>query len=130
MNTPIQDILKWRRVMQLETSARPTMLPAERLKLHNRLLNEELDELQGAMIERDMTEIADAIGDLIVLAVGVADEFGIPIFEVLDEIYHSNMTKLDDDGNPVFREDGKLTKGPNFVPPDINRILAKYSVSE
>ena len=130
MNTPIQDILKWRRAMQLPTAARPTMLPAERLSLHNRMLMEELEEMQAAMISRDMKEIADACGDLIYIVTGLADECGIPLLEVMDEIFHSNMTKLGEDGNPVYREDGKLIKGPNYIPPDINRILNKYSFGD
>lgn len=71
----------------------------------------------------DPVEIADALGDGIYVKYGHAIERGIPIDDCLAEIHRSNMSKLDKDGLPIYREDGKVLKGPNYSPPDIEKVL-------
>jgi predicted HAD superfamily Cof-like phosphohydrolase len=74
---------------------------------------------------RDTVEAADALGDLTYVVYGMALECGIPLDEVLAEIQASNLSKLGADGRPIYREDGKVLKGPGFFPPDIAGVLAR-----
>ncbi|MGC5629818.1 GNAT family N-acetyltransferase [Georgenia sp. Z1344] len=74
---------------------------------------------------RDTVEVADALGDLVYVAYGMALECGIPLPAVLGEIQASNMSKLGADGRPIYREDGKVLKGPGFFPPDIPAVLGR-----
>nr|WP_256463957.1 nucleoside triphosphate pyrophosphohydrolase family protein [Georgenia sp. TF02-10] len=74
---------------------------------------------------RDTVEAADALGDLVYVIYGMALECGIPLDEVLAEIQASNLSKLGADGRPIYREDGKVLKGPGFFPPDIAGVLAR-----
>ncbi len=72
---------------------------------------------------RDTVETADALGDLVYVIYGMALEMGIPMKDVLAEIQASNLSKLGEDGKPIYREDGKVLKGPNFFQPNIARVL-------
>lgn len=72
---------------------------------------------------RDTVETADALGDLVYVVYGMALEMGIPLSDVLAEIQASNMSKLGSDGLPIYREDGKVLKGPGFFAPDIKKVL-------
>jgi predicted HAD superfamily Cof-like phosphohydrolase len=77
-----------------------------------------------AVEENDIVAVADAIADLLYVTYGAALTFGIPIREVFAEVHRSNMTKLDAEGNPVYRGDGKVMKGPSFSEPDLMPLLA------
>lgn len=104
--------------------SRVTSWPSsERVTLRWDLIEEEFNELLESIALGDMVETADALGDLIYVIFGMAIELGIPMGYVLKEIQRSNMSKLDDEGKPIFREDGKVLKGPNFQEPDIDFVL-------
>lgn len=94
-----------------------------RLKLRLDLIEEEFDELKTATAERDIVEMADALGDILYVVCGMALEAGIPLQAVVREIQASNMTKLGADGNVIRREDGKILKGPNYMKPNIRSVL-------
>lgn len=87
------------------------------------LIEEEAAEFRAAVEADDVVEIADAVADLLYVVYGAALTFGIPVPEVFAEVHRSNMTKLDDEGNPIYRSDGKVMKGPNFSPPELLPIL-------
>lgn len=87
------------------------------------LIAEEVDELFGALRDEDVVEVADALGDIAYLVFGSATSFGIDLDAVLDEIHASNMSKLGADGNPIYRPDGKILKGPGYFRPDIRKVL-------
>ena len=87
------------------------------------LIEEEAVEFRTALEENDIVGLADAIADLLYVTYGAALTFGIPIREVFAEVHRSNMTKLDDEGNPVYRDDGKVMKGPNFSAPRLMSLL-------
>ena len=89
------------------------------------LIEEEASEFREALEADDIVEVADAIADLLYVVYGAAVTFGIPIDEVFAEVHRSNMTKLGPDGAPIYREDGKVLKGPSFEPPDVIGILAR-----
>ena len=102
-------------------------LEINRNLLRYKLMREENEEYLDAANNRDLVEVADALGDMLYILCGTIIEHGMQhkIEEVFDEIQKSNMSKLGSDGKPIFREDGKVLKGPNYFKPDINSILNK-----
>ena len=91
------------------------------------LMKEENEEYFEAANNNDLVEVADALGDMLYILAGTIIEHGMQykIAEVFDEIQRSNMSKLGEDGNPIYREDGKVLKGPNYFKPNIQEILEK-----
>ena len=89
------------------------------------LMKEENEEYLEAANANDLVEVADALGDMLYILAGTIIEHGMQykISEVFDEIQRSNMSKLGEDGHPIFREDGKVLKGPNYFKPNIGSIL-------
>lgn len=92
-------------------------------RLRWNLIEEEVGELNEALGLGDIVEIADALGDIAYVVYGAAISFGIDLDAVLTEIHRSNMSKLGEDGKPIYREDGKVLKGPNFFKPDLKKVL-------
>ena len=109
--------------MGQEVNAVPTFPEEEIQRLRLDLIEEELDELHYAMDNKDMVEIADALGDLLYVVYGAGHAFGIDLDECFKEIHASNMSKLGPDGKPIKREDGKVLKPDTFFPPDLKSIL-------
>ncbi len=104
----------------------PTLAVAPRqLALRQDLLDEEVAELRAAVAARDLVAVADALADVVYVACGTAHVFGIPFDEVFAEVHRANMSKLDADGKPVLRGDGKVLKGASYVPPDVAGALAR-----
>lgn len=90
------------------------------------LIREEFeDELLPAVADADVVEVADALADLVYVIYGAALVWDIPLDDVLEEVHRSNMSKLDDTGKPIYREDGKVLKGRNYFAPDIALVLDK-----
>ena len=91
------------------------------------LMKEENEEYLEAANNNDLVEVADALGDMLYILCGTIIEHGMQhkIEEVFDEIQRSNMSKLGEDGKPIYREDGKVLKGPNYFKPNISEILEK-----
>jgi predicted HAD superfamily Cof-like phosphohydrolase len=94
-------------------------------KLRYDLMKEENEEYLEAVQNNDLIEIADALGDMMYILCGTIIEHGLQdkIEAVFDEIQRSNMSKLGEDGNPIYREDGKVMKGPNYFKPDFSKII-------
>lgn len=93
--------------------------------LRHRLMNEENEEYLEAALAGDTVEVADALGDMLYILCGTILSHGMQhvIEDVFDEIQRSNMSKLGADGKPIYREDGKVMKGPNYFKPDIKAVL-------
>lgn len=87
-----------------------------------RLLVEELEEVKAALVHGDRYAIAHELADLVYVAFFAAEFYGIDLEVAFREIHRANMSKLDADGQPILREDGKILKGPNYSPPDIDRL--------
>ena len=89
------------------------------------LIAEELDELKDAIYNKDGTlvDVADALTDLLVVVYGAGHAFGIDLNECFKEVHRSNMSKLGEDGKPIYREDDKVLKGPNYFPPNLEKII-------
>jgi len=109
--------------MGQEVNAIPAFPEEEIQRLRLDLIEEELDELHYAIANKDMVEIADALGDLLYVVYGAGHAFGIDLDECFKEIHASNMSKLGPDGKPIKREDGKVLKPDTFFPPDLKSIL-------
>lgn len=122
--TNFERIVEWHDRFGVPSYRRPIFPSAERVALRKELMQEEmLKELFPAMDNEDLVEIADGLADLLYVVYGTAAEYGIPIDEVYAEVHRSNMSKLGEDGLPIYRADGKVLKGPNYSPPDIEAIL-------
>ncbi|HKL36778.1 MAG TPA: nucleoside triphosphate pyrophosphohydrolase family protein [Salegentibacter sp.] len=100
-------------------------LGAQKNKLRYELMKEENEEYLEAASSGDLTEVADALGDMLYVLCGTIIEHGLEhkIEAIFDEIQHSNMSKLDENGNPIYNENGKVIKGPAFVRPNIEKAL-------
>ena len=92
-------------------------------KLRYDLIKEELDELKEAIDNKDLLETADALTDILYVTYGAGHAFGIDLDKCFKEVQNSNMSKLDDNGKPIYNESGKVMKGPKYFKPDLNKFL-------
>ena len=86
------------------------------------LINEELEELKLAISEKNLTEVADALTDILYVTYGAGHAFGINLDNCFEEVQKSNMSKLGDDGSPIYNEQGKVMKGPKYFKPDLSKF--------
>lgn len=113
---------------KIENNHQPTTeIGDDQIELRHRLMQEENDEYLQAAKNGDLVEVADALGDMLYILCGTILKHGMQhkITEVFEEIQRSNMSKLDKDGNPIYREDGKVMKSELYFKPDIKSILEK-----
>ncbi len=87
------------------------------------LIKEELDELIEAINKKDLVEVADALTDILYVTYGAGHAFGINLDKCFEEVQNSNMSKLDDNGKPIYNDNGKVMKGPNYFKPDLNKFI-------
>lgn len=124
MEKNLLQVLAFQRAVKSPEPPIPTMLGKERAELRRRLLQEEVDELTSA---ENINDVSDAIIDILYIVFGTAHEYGLadrlPL--LFDEVHRSNMTKLDENGNPTYREDGKVVKPKWYSPPNFTEILKK-----
>ena len=100
------------------------MFPDENiLKLRYNLIKEELDELQIAIQQKNLVEVADALTDILYVTYGAGHAFGIDLDKCFAEVQQSNMSKLGDDGQPIYNEHGKVMKGPNYFKPNLKQFI-------
>ena len=92
-------------------------------KLRIDLIKEELEELTEAMKNKDLLEVADALTDILYVTYGAGHAFGINLDKCFDEVQNSNMSKLDQNGKPIYNEFGKVMKGPNYFKPDLSKFV-------
>ena len=93
-------------------------------KLRLDLIKEELSELTDAMNNKDLLEVADALTDILYVTYGAGHAFGIDLDKCFDEVQNSNMSKLDENGKPIYNEHGKVMKGPNYLKPDLSKFVS------
>ena len=93
-------------------------------KLRYDLIKEELAELKDAMEKKDLLEVADALTDILYVTYGAGHAFGINLDKCFEEVQNSNMSKLDQNGKPIFNESGKVMKGPNYFKPDLSKFVS------
>ena len=126
MKKQLDNLEEFNQVFKIgETPKEPTLISKKEFILRFDLMKEELEEYLEACKENDLVEIADALGDQLYILCGTILKHGMghKIEDVFDEIHRSNMSKLDKEGNPIFREDGKVLKGENYFKPKIKEIL-------
>lgn len=87
------------------------------------LIKEELEEFKEAIKNNDLKEVADALTDILYVTYGAGHAFGINLDKCFDEVQQSNMSKLSEDGKPIYNESGKVMKGPKYFKPDLNKFL-------
>jgi len=106
-----------------EVKSKPSFSTDKINKLRIDLIKEELDELKEAMDNNDLLEVADALTDILYVTYGAGHAFGINLDKCFDEVQNSNMSKLSENGEPIYNESGKVMKGPNYFKPDLSKFI-------
>ncbi len=106
-----------------EVKARASFSTDKINKLRVDLIEEELDELKEAINKKDLQETIDALIDILYVTYGAGHAFGVDLDKCFEEVQNSNMSKLDNNGKPIFNENGKVMKGPNYFKPNLNQFL-------
>ncbi len=107
-----------------EVKTKPSFSTDKINKLRLDLIKEELIELTEAMNKKDLLEVADALTDILYVTYGAGHAFGINLDKCFEEIQNSNMSKLDENGMPIYNENGKVMKGPNYFKPNLKKIIS------
>ena len=107
-----------------EVKTKPSFSSDKINKLRVDLIKEELDELQEAMKNNDLLEVADALTDILYVTYGAGHAFGIDLDKCFDEVQNSNMSKLGENGEPIYNDSGKVMKGPNYFKPDLSKFVS------
>ena len=107
-----------------EVKMKPSFSSVKINKLRIDLIKEELDELQDAMKNNDLLEVADALTDILYVTYGAGHAFGIDLDKCFEEVQNSNMSKLGENGKPIYNETGKVMKGPKYFKPDLSKFVS------
>ena len=107
-----------------EVKTKPSFSTDKINSLRYGLIEEELEELKIAMKNKDLLEVADALTDILYVTYGAGHAFGIDLDQCFDEGQNSNMSKLDENGKPIYNETGKIMKGPKYFKPNLNKFLS------
>ena len=128
MKKQIEQVRRFHDAFGIKNNYSPhAVLESDVIDLRHRLMHEENEEYLEACKNGDLVEIADALGDMMYILCGTILSHGLQdkMEDIFEEIHRSNMSKLGDDGKPIYREDGKILKGPNYFKPDIKKNLDK-----
>ena len=106
-----------------EVKDKPSFSTDKINKLRLDLIKEELNELTEAMNNKDLLEVADALTDILYVTYGAGHAFGINLDKCFEEVQNSNMSKLDNNGKPIYNEHGKVMKGPNYFKPNLKKFI-------
>ena len=106
-----------------EVKIKPSFSTNKINSLRYDLIKEELDELKVAMESNDLLEVADALTDILYVTYGAGHAFGIDLDKCFEEVQSSNMSKLDENGKPIYNETGKVMKGPKYFKPNLNQFV-------
>lgn len=118
------------RKFDLPSRDTPQLIDDKRRRLRMKMLEDEYHEYRYAERGNDLVKIADALADMMHVIGGTALEYGLPLDKIFLEIHKSNMTKIGEDGKAIVREDGKIMKGPNYMKPDIVKIICAATYPE
>ena len=106
-----------------EVKNKPSFSTDKINKLRLDLIKEELDELKEAMDNKDLLEVADALTDILYVTYGAGHAFGINLDKCFEEVQNSNMSKLNENGKPLYTDAGKVMKGPNYFQPNLSKFV-------
>lgn len=122
--TNFEKVKKFMQTFGQETKEKASFPDEKITSLRYDLIKEELEELNEAIKNRDIKEVADALTDILYVTYGAGHAFGINLDKCFEEVQNSNMSKLDVDGKPIYNEKGKVMKGPNYFKPDLNKFIS------
>ena len=121
--TNFTSVKKFMETFGQEVKSKPAF-PSEKIsKLRYDLIKEELDEFKEALNDKNLKEIADSLTDILYVTYGAGHAFGIDLDKCFDEVQRSNMSKLGSDGKPIYNEQGKVMKGPNYFEPNLKKFI-------
>ena len=106
-----------------EVKTKPGLSSEKINSLRINLIEEELEEFKEAIKNKDLKEAIDALTDILYVTYGAGHAFGVNLDECFDEVQRSNMSKLNEDGKPIYNEDGKVMKGPNYFKPNLSKFI-------
>ena len=106
-----------------EVKNKPSFSSEKINNLRYELIKEELDEFKEALKDKDILEVADALTDILYVTYGAGHAFGIDLDKCFNEVQKSNMSKLGEDGKPIYNDNGKVMKGPNYFRPDLGKYI-------
>ena len=121
--TNFQKVKNFMETFGQEVKSRPSFISDKINMLRYNLIKEELIEFKQALDNNDLLEVADALTDILYVTYGAGHAFGINLDECFEEVQNSNMSKLGKDGKPIFNDQGKVMKGPNYFKPDLSKYI-------
>lgn len=127
--TNFDKVKEFMKTGQQAVACMPVLIPKKDADLRVALIVEELNELSAAIHDRDIVEIADALTDILYVVYGTGHSYGIDLDACFKEVHRSNMSKFEN-GLPLKREDGKIMKGKNYTPPDLERVLILQELTQ
>jgi len=121
--TNFENVKKFMQTFGQEVKTKASF-PSEKISnLRYGLIKEELEELELAIKNKDLNEVADALTDILYVTYGAGHAFGINLDKCFEEVQNSNMSKLDENGKPIYNKNGKVMKGPNYFKPNLRKFL-------
>ena len=121
--TNFQKVKNFMKTFGQEVKSRPSFSSDKINMLRYHLIKEELDEFKQALDNSDLLEVADALTDILYVTYGAGHAFGINLDACFEEVQNSNMSKLGHDGKPIYNDQGKVMKGPNYFKPDLSKFI-------
>ena len=121
--TNFQKVKKFMETFGQEVKSRPSFSSDKINMLRYNLIKEELEEFKQALDNNDLLEVADALTDILYVTYGAGHAFGINLDACFEEVQSSNMSKLGSDGKPIYNDQGKVMKGPNYFKPDLSKFI-------
>ena len=121
--TNFQKVATFMKAFGQEVKLRPSLSTDKINTLRLSLIKEELEELKDAIDKKNLVDVADALTDILYVTYGAGHAFGINLDKCFDEVQASNMSKLGNDGKPIYNEEGKVMKGPNYFKPNLNKFI-------
>ena len=121
--TNFKSVKKFMEVFGQEVKTKAEFPSEKIIKLRLNLIQEELDEFDQALKNQDLKEVADALTDILYVTYGAGHAFGIDLDKCFEEVQRSNMSKLGENGKPIYNEKGKVMKGPKYFQPDLNKFI-------
>ena len=122
--TNFESVKKFMETFGQETKEKASFPNKKTTSLRYDLIKEELEELKEAIDKKDIREVADALTDILYVTYGAGHAFGINLDKCFEEMQNSNMSKLGTDGRPIYNDQGKVMKGPNYFKPNLEKFVA------
>ena len=128
--TNFQKVKNFMETFGQEVKSSPSFSTTKINELRYNLIKEELDEFRQALDSKDLLEVADALTDILYVTYGAGHAFGINLDSCFEEVQNSNMSKLGEDGKPIYNDQGKILKGPNYFKPDLSKFIKWFVANQ